>query len=83
MSLKQVAIACDQLGNTLLGGYADETMSARAYRLSAVSRSWNLTRRIIDVIFFWDTCHCKASHLAELERKQLPGAYRGTENWTA
>ena len=31
--MKQVAIAFDQLINTLLGGYADETLSARAHRM--------------------------------------------------
>jgi len=29
----QIAIAIDQLANTLLGGTADETMSARAHRM--------------------------------------------------
>lgn len=28
----QVMVAVDQLVNTLLGGWADETLSARAYR---------------------------------------------------
>ena len=32
--VKQVLIALDQLANTLLAGHADETLSARAYRLS-------------------------------------------------
>jgi hypothetical protein len=31
--LKQVLIALDQLLNTLFKGYADETLSSRAYRL--------------------------------------------------
>lgn len=30
----QVFIACDQLLNAILGGWADETLSARAYRLA-------------------------------------------------
>ena len=29
---RQLFIAIDQLGNALLAGYADETLSARAYR---------------------------------------------------
>lgn len=32
MSLKQIAIAFDQLLNAMLGGMADETLSARAHR---------------------------------------------------
>ena len=31
--LKQVRIAIDQLLNALLGGYADESLSSRAYTL--------------------------------------------------
>lgn len=30
--MKQFLIALDQLANTLVGGYADETLSARAHR---------------------------------------------------
>ena len=30
--LLQILVGVDQLGNTLLGGWADETISARAYR---------------------------------------------------
>ena len=32
--MKQFLIALDQLANTLAGGYADETLSARAHRIA-------------------------------------------------
>jgi hypothetical protein len=32
--MRQVIIALDQLANAILAGHADETLSARAYRLS-------------------------------------------------
>lgn len=70
MSLKQIAIAIDQLVNALLGGYADETLSARAHRTQSP------LERYIDAIFFWDENHCRASYLSELERRQLPPQYR-------
>ena len=70
MSLKQIAIAIDQLLNTLLGGYADETLSARAHRTQSP------LERYINLIFFWDENHCRASYQSELERRQLPPQYR-------
>lgn len=70
MSLKQIAVAFDQLVNALLGGYADETLSARAHRTQSP------LERYLDAIFFWDENHCRASYLSELERRQLPPQYR-------
>lgn len=70
MSLSQVAIAFDQLANAALGGYADETLSARAWRTQ--SRLY----RVIDAIFFWHSQHCFRSFVSEFERHQLPTIYR-------
>lgn len=71
----QVAVAFDQLVNTLMGGYADETLSARAWRHHLDgSRMW--PRWIIDHLFFWQTNHCKEAYESELLRKQLPDIYR-------
>ena len=70
MSLKQVAIAFDQLLNALLGGMADETLSARAHRTGSVLEP------LIDALFFWQADHCFESYLSEKERKQLPQEYR-------
>lgn len=70
MSLKQIAIAFDQLVNAVLGGYADETLSARAHRTGSVLEP------LIDALFFWQADHCFQSYLSEKERKQLPSEYR-------
>ncbi len=70
MSLKQIAIAFDQLANTLLGGFSDETLSARAHRAGS---AWE---PVIDALFFWQIGHCFESYISEKERKQLPSEYR-------
>lgn len=70
MSLKQIAIAIDQLLNALLGGMADETLSARAHRTGS---AWE---PFIDALFFWQPDHCQDAYLSEKERKQLPSEYR-------
>ena len=75
MMLKQVLVAIDQLANALCSGYADETLSARAYRLSR-DRGRHWPRRAIDVLFFWQSAHCQQAYLSELLRRQLPKQYR-------
>lgn len=78
MVAKQFLIALDQALNTLIKmpgdgrGYADEMLSARAWRLKARSRLhvW------IDRLFFWDKDHCRECYEIELQRKQLPPEYR-------
>lgn len=72
MKLLQVAIAFDQQINTLLGGYADETLSSRAWRCQNKSKFWRIARSVIDSIFFWQPNHCSQAYLAEKLRKQLP-----------
>ena len=74
MKIKQVLLALDQLANTLLGGMADETLSARAYRTRGTN-PWRM--RVIDTLFFWQDSHCYNSWLSEVDRRQLPSAYRG------
>ena len=76
MSLKNIAIAFDQLINTLIGGMADETLSAKAWRMRLVSPAWHAAQVVIDALFFWQEEHCKQSYFAEFERKHLPGEYR-------
>ena len=76
MSLKNIAIAFDQLINTLLGSQPDETLSAKAWRMRLVSPAWHAAQVVIDALFFWQTEHCKAAYFAEWERSQLPGEYR-------
>ena len=78
--MKQILIALDQLANTLIyirgdgWGHADETMSARLWRLQHPAHKW------VDVLFFWDrqgpVRHCELSYRAELLRSHLPAGYR-------
>lgn len=76
MRLKQIAIAVDQLGNTMLGGWADETLSARAYRNRYSSNGWWLLYSLINHVFFWMPDHCRAAFESEKARRQLPAEYR-------
>lgn len=75
MKARQVAIAIDQFINTLLGGYADETLSARAWRMEKRKKRWYIIRVIIDGVFFWQNGHCFNSYLNEKQRKHLPKDY--------
>lgn len=67
----QILIALDQLANAIIGGWADETLSSRA---------WREDRRrlvvVIDCIFFWEDRHCEASYISERKRLQLPPEFR-------
>ena len=71
----QILIAVDQFFNALIGGYADETLSSRAYRHKKDgSRSWPAW--IIDHLFFWQEEHCKSSYESEKERSHFPPELR-------
>ncbi len=76
MKPRQVAIALDQLFNTLLAGYADETLSARAYRMQFKKKRWKTARRLLDGLFFWHDDHCFNAYINEYKRKHLPAHYR-------
>lgn len=73
--VREVLIAIDQLLNAIAGGYADETMSARCWRLRA-QQPYAALRSAIDGLFFLQVDHCKSSYESELERAQLPAEYR-------
>ena len=74
--LKQGLIAFDQLINALLGGWADESLSAHAWRQHLEGkRNWPYL--LIDAILFFDGNHCRTSYESELERTQLPPSMRG------
>lgn len=73
---KQILIAVDQLCNTLFGGWADETFSARCWRLEPRSRGWAFLRRLVDGLFFLAPRHCEESYKSEAERAQCPAEYR-------
>jgi len=73
----QVLIALDQMFNTIVGnGFADETLSARAFRNSTKSNTWKNARKVIDAIFFFQKNHCEIAYKREVDRAQLPTEYR-------
>ena len=78
--LKQVAVAIDQLLNTIFGGWADETFSARCYR-KGTSPGWRKIRWCVDMLLlpFDGPAHCRASYESEQQRLQYPPAYRDTK----
>lgn len=76
--LLQVGIALDQLGNAFFfAGWADESISARAWRLRR-KRRWSTVRRVIDAAFrlIGQHDHCQLAYLAERRRLQLPPELR-------
>jgi len=78
--LLNILIALSQLGNALLGGYPDESMSARAWR-TRESGLGRITRPLIDALFFVvtfgkDRNHCRDSYDSEKLRRQFPNHYR-------
>ena len=78
--MKQFLIGIDQLINTIFGGWADETLSARVYRIQDNSWWWKSWLVIINHIFFWQNNHCRIAYMSELERSQLPPKYREVTN---
>lgn len=76
--MRQLLIAIDQVLNTVVWikgdgfGMADETLSARAWRMRHQSSAW----RRIDTLFFWDPDHCFNSYQSEVLRRHLPREYR-------
>lgn len=71
----KVGLALDQLLNAILGGYPDESLSARAYRWDRDGkRKWPC--RIINALFFWMKNHCKSAYHCEQELRHLPPEYR-------
>lgn len=78
--MKQALIALDQLLNTLLfwlpgGAWADETLSARAWRMRDTP-PFTWLRPLLDAVFFFDPQHCYTSWLSEIFRNQSPPGER-------
>ena len=75
---QRTLIAIDQLLNTLLGGWPDETLSSRCYRWARDGvRAW--PRKLVDGLFFWQREHCKSSYESEREGRQSPPELRRQE----
>lgn len=68
---EQTLIAIDQLVNALLGGWADETLSARCYR-KRHKRIFRIAEAVIDSLFFFQLEHCKEAYRSERLRLQSP-----------
>jgi hypothetical protein len=87
--LRQLGIAVDQLANAILMGFADETLSARAWR-SRNGFFARIFRPVIDVLFFWQkpdpevnmlvgrvvTSHCEQAYWKEKLRRDHAPEYR-------
>lgn len=72
----QVLIALDQLVSAVFGGWADETMSSRLYRLDRDRRPWGrILRPVVDAaarVLFRQQQHCAQAYAAERTRSQCP-----------
>lgn len=73
--LFQVGLAFDQLLNAMCGGWADESLSSRSWRLY-IERNRPIPKTIINAIFFWQENHCKEAYESELERLHVPPQMR-------
>lgn len=78
--LTQVFIALDQLVNALLRGWADESLSSRAWRMwvkgKPMGRFW---RPLIDTLFWIqarDFNHCQRAYEHEKQRYNSPAEMR-------
>jgi hypothetical protein len=77
--MTQFLIAFDQVMNTMVyikgdgWGFADETLSARAWRLREESA---LPYKLINALFFWQENHCKEAYESEHRNFHLPPEYR-------
>lgn len=56
-------------------GKADETISARCYRLRMTSTFWGWMFSFVNKLFFWQEGHCETAYLHEVERRQMPSVY--------
>ena len=84
--VKRILIALDQVANTLLNGYEDESLSSRFYRWSLKDGLlWKIPAKIVDTVLFFDTAkdedgkimhHCEKSFENELKRTGLPVTMR-------
>ena len=78
MSVKQVVMALDQLLNTLLGGYAQERLSSRCWRLRGV-QPYTAGQKTIDYValhVFRQIGHCQGSYNQQLAQAYSPAEYQ-------
>ena len=73
---EQMLIAFDQFVNACIGGWADETLSCRAWRQREKKRLWKIMRRVIDALFFMQKEHCRQAFESEKNRRHFPPEMR-------
>ena len=68
-----------------LRGWANETISARCWRLRHKNRRWARARRFVDWVFarFGDYNHCQTSYQNELDRAYSPPEMRADAKLSA
>lgn len=77
----QFLIALDQLLNTVIWingdgfGWADETLSARLWRLHLQDVLSDKPYKFVDKLFFWEQGHCYDSWISEINRRHLDPYY--------
>ncbi len=81
--IKQLGIAVDQVANVLIGlflpsgGWADECISARAWRCQDDAWGWRMAYIVIDIIAMpFERDHCRRAYESEKARRQMPPEYR-------
>ena len=77
--LFQVGLALTRLGNAILGGLAEESMSSRAWRADGNHKFWGrITRPGIDALFalFGKYDHCLFSYSEERHKAPLPSIHQ-------
>lgn len=74
---RNVLIGLDQLINTVVGGWPDETLSARCGRLGH-RYPYKFWKALIDAIFlpFQGPNHCENAHRKEMTRYHFPPSMR-------
>lgn len=81
---EQLGIAVDQLANVLItplqgSAWADETLSARAWRAERDAKVFGrIFRPTIDRLFFWERAHCRTAYEREQQRMHIAPEYRPT-----
>ena len=80
--LLHLLIALDQLAwvvLTLGKGHPDETISAALWRMEQQGKiAGRILRPLVDLLFLpIERDHCYQSWLSEVQRSQLPSAYKG------
>lgn len=81
--LMQVGNAASQLINTLAGGWSDESLSSRTWRMHSARpahRGWAALRIGIDALLRpLGPDHCQRAYIAEVQRSQTHPALRGRQ----